>query len=50
MFQHHQIKFLIAEESTMRQDERKLIEKLKIKIHGVNRNPMTPSTLTEKNW
>ncbi|CAK9816014.1 Nonsense-mediated mRNA decay factor SMG9 [Anthophora plagiata] len=38
------------EESTMRQDERKLIEKLKIKIHGVNRNPMTPSTLTEKNW
>ncbi|XP_076756945.1 nonsense-mediated mRNA decay factor SMG9 [Xylocopa sonorina] len=38
------------EEPTMRQNERKLIEKLKTKIHGVNRNPMTPTTLTEKNW
>ncbi|OAD57874.1 Protein SMG9 [Eufriesea mexicana] len=38
------------EEFTMRQNEKKLIEKLKTKIHGVNRNSMTPSTLTEKNW
>lgn len=37
-------------EPTMRQNEKKLIEKLKTKIHGVNRNPMTPTTLTEKNW
>ncbi|XP_034190373.1 nonsense-mediated mRNA decay factor SMG9 [Osmia lignaria lignaria] len=38
------------EEPTMHYNEKKLIEKLKTKIHGVNRNPMTPSTLTEKNW
>ncbi|XP_017888871.1 protein SMG9 [Ceratina calcarata] len=38
------------EESPMRQNEKKLIEKLKIKIHGINKNPMTPSSLTEKNW
>ncbi|XP_043786151.1 protein SMG9 isoform X3 [Apis laboriosa] len=38
------------EEFTMRQNGKKLIEKLKTKIHGVNRNSMTPSTLTEKNW
>ncbi|KZC14600.1 Protein SMG9 [Dufourea novaeangliae] len=38
------------EETAMRQNEKKLIERLKTKIHGVNRNPMTPSTLTEKNW
>lgn len=41
---------IVSEEPTMRQNEKKLIEKLKTKIHGVNRNPMTPSTLTEKNW
>lgn len=34
----------------MRQNGKKLIEKLKTKIHGVNRNSMTPSTLSEKNW
>lgn len=34
----------------MRQNEKKLIEKLRTKIHGVTRNPMTLSTLTEKNW
>lgn len=38
------------EEPTMRQSEEKLIDKLRTKIHGVSRNPMTPSTLTEKNW
>ncbi|KAG7212657.1 hypothetical protein KM043_012939 [Ampulex compressa] len=38
------------EEPTMRQNEKKLIEKLRTKIHGVTRNPMTLSTLTEKNW
>ncbi|XP_050492529.1 nonsense-mediated mRNA decay factor SMG9 isoform X6 [Bombus huntii] len=38
------------EEVTIRQNEKKLIEKLKTKIHGVTRNPMTPSTLTEKDW
>ncbi|XP_011301214.1 protein SMG9 [Fopius arisanus] len=27
-----------------------LIERLRIKIHGVSRHPMTPATLTEKNW
>lgn len=36
--------------SPTRQNVRKLIEKLKTKIHGASRNPMTPSTLTEKNW
>ena len=41
---------IASEEPTMRQNEKKLIEKLKTKIHGVSRNPMTPSTLTEKNW
>lgn len=38
------------EEPALTQNERKLMEKLKTKIHGVTRNPMTPSTLTEKNW
>ncbi|KAK1116520.1 hypothetical protein K0M31_018983 [Melipona bicolor] len=38
------------EELTIRQNRKKLIEKLKTKIHGVTRNPMTPTTLTEKNW
>lgn len=41
---------IVNEESAMRQDEKKLIERLKTKIHGVSRNPMTPTTLTEKNW
>ncbi|XP_053982442.1 nonsense-mediated mRNA decay factor SMG9 [Hylaeus volcanicus] len=41
---------IVNEEPTMRQNEKKLIEKLRTKIHGVNRNQMTPSTLTEKNW
>ncbi|KAL6433610.1 hypothetical protein ACFW04_006594 [Cataglyphis niger] len=27
-----------------------LIDKLRTKIHGVTRNPMTPSVLTEKSW
>ncbi|XP_078041813.1 nonsense-mediated mRNA decay factor SMG9 [Augochlora pura] len=38
------------EESPMHQNEKKLIERLKTKIHGVSKNPMTPATLTEKNW
>ncbi|XP_076300529.1 nonsense-mediated mRNA decay factor SMG9 [Lasioglossum baleicum] len=41
---------IVNEESAMRQNEKKLIERLKTKIHGVSRNPMTPTTLTEKNW
>ena len=39
-----------SEEPTIRQNRKKLMEKLKTKIHGVARNPMTPTTLTEKNW
>ncbi|XP_050596566.1 nonsense-mediated mRNA decay factor SMG9 isoform X1 [Bombus affinis] len=38
------------DEVTIHQNEKKLIEKLRTKIHGVTRNPMTPSTLTEKDW
>ncbi|XP_068985671.1 nonsense-mediated mRNA decay factor SMG9 isoform X4 [Bombus flavifrons] len=41
---------IVNEEVTIHQNEKKLIEKLKTKIHGVTRNPMTPSTLTEKDW
>ncbi|XP_033223438.1 protein SMG9 [Belonocnema kinseyi] len=37
-------------EPTFHENEKQLIEKLRIKIHGVARNAMTPSTLTEKNW
>ncbi|XP_032667762.1 protein SMG9 isoform X2 [Odontomachus brunneus] len=32
------------------ESEKSLINKLRQKIHGVTRNPMTPSVLTEKNW
>lgn len=37
----------------LRTDEKsqnELIEELRTKIHGVTRNPMTPTALTEKNW
>ncbi|XP_058799585.1 nonsense-mediated mRNA decay factor SMG9 [Phymastichus coffea] len=37
-------------EYTFHDDEKQLIDKLKKKIHGVTRNTMTPSNLTEKNW
>ncbi|XP_014208604.1 protein SMG9 [Copidosoma floridanum] len=32
------------------EDEYKLTDQLKRKIHGVTRNAMTPSNLTERNW
>ncbi|EZA58166.1 hypothetical protein DMN91_011703 [Ooceraea biroi] len=32
------------------ESEKSLVEKLRRKIHGVPRNPMTPSVLTEKTW
>ena len=38
------------DEPTFHENEKQLIEKLRMKIHGVARNAMTPSTLTEKNW
>lgn len=37
-------------EATFHENEKQLIEKLRKKIHGVTRNAMTPTTLTEKNW
>ncbi|XP_034934513.1 protein SMG9 [Chelonus insularis] len=37
-------------EPIMHDNEKDLIEKLRNKIHGVSRNSLTPSTLTEKNW
>ncbi|XP_024939279.1 protein SMG9 isoform X3 [Cephus cinctus] len=38
------------DEPSLRENETKLIEKLRMKIHGVSRNSMTPTALTEKNW
>ncbi|XP_011153344.1 protein SMG9 [Harpegnathos saltator] len=32
------------------ESEKSLLDKLRRKIHGVTKNPMTPSVLTEKNW
>ncbi|XP_051163003.1 nonsense-mediated mRNA decay factor SMG9 [Leptopilina boulardi] len=40
----------VETETTFHENEKQLIEKLRMKIHGVTRNAMTPSTLTEKNW
>ncbi|XP_001600565.2 protein SMG9 [Nasonia vitripennis] len=37
-------------QSSFHENEQQLIEKLRRKIHGVTRNAMTPSNLTEKNW
>ncbi|KAK0076268.1 hypothetical protein PV325_005667 [Microctonus aethiopoides] len=39
-----------GDESIIHSNEKELIEKLRSKIHGIPRNPMTPSTLTEKTW
>nr|XP_031830020.1 protein SMG9 [Nomia melanderi] len=41
---------IVNEETPMYQNEKKLIERLKTKIHGISKNPMTPSPLTERNW
>ncbi|XP_012217709.1 nonsense-mediated mRNA decay factor SMG9 isoform X2 [Linepithema humile] len=38
------------EDMTFCETEKSLIDKLRIKIHGVPRNPMTPSVLTERSW
>ncbi|XP_044018021.1 protein SMG9 [Aphidius gifuensis] len=38
------------DEPTIHENEKELIEKLRRKIHGITRNPMTPAILTEKNW
>ncbi|KAF7400553.1 protein SMG9 [Vespula maculifrons] len=38
------------DEYNVQENEKRLIEQLRMKIHGVSRHPMTPSTLTEKNW
>lgn len=40
----------VLAESTLLEDKEQLVEKLRRKIHGVTRNAMTPSNLTEKNW
>lgn len=40
----------ILEETAFCESQSDLIERLKRKIHGVARNAMTPSTLSEKNW
>lgn len=40
----------IAEDKTFCENEKSLIDKLRTKIHGVPRNSITPSVLTEKNW
>ncbi|XP_011494881.1 PREDICTED: protein SMG9 isoform X2 [Ceratosolen solmsi marchali] len=37
-------------ESMFYENENELIAKLRKKIHGISRNAMTPSNLTEKNW
>ncbi|XP_074111432.1 nonsense-mediated mRNA decay factor SMG9 [Cotesia typhae] len=47
--------FLIPEiksqsEPIIHENEKELIQKLRNKIHGILRNPLTPSALTEKNW
>ncbi|XP_015116940.1 protein SMG9 [Diachasma alloeum] len=38
------------ETPTFHESYKNLIEKLRFKIHGISRHPMTPGTLTEKNW
>lgn len=38
------------EDKTFCENEKSLIDKLRTKIHGVPRNSITPSVLTEKNW
>lgn len=38
------------EEPSLRQNEKKLIEKLRMKIHSVSRKPMTEGAWTEKSW
>ncbi|XP_071632718.1 nonsense-mediated mRNA decay factor SMG9 isoform X2 [Temnothorax longispinosus] len=38
------------EDKTFCENEESLIDKLRTKIHGVPRNSITPSVLTEKNW
>ncbi|XP_014482978.1 PREDICTED: protein SMG9 [Dinoponera quadriceps] len=38
------------DEAFFGESEKSLVDKLRRKIHGVTRNPMTPSVLTEKNW
>lgn len=40
----------ITEDIFFGESEKSLINKLRQKIHGITRNPMTPSVLTEKNW
>ncbi|XP_012252963.2 nonsense-mediated mRNA decay factor SMG9 isoform X2 [Athalia rosae] len=41
---------ITSEDLVIHESEAKLIEKLRMRIHGVSRNPMTPAVLTEKNW
>ncbi|KAL6258206.1 hypothetical protein P5V15_010134 [Pogonomyrmex californicus] len=38
------------EDMTFCENEKSLIDTLRMKIHGVPRNSITPSVLTEKNW
>ncbi|XP_039313533.1 protein SMG9 isoform X1 [Solenopsis invicta] len=38
------------EDMTFCESEESLIDRLRTKIHGVSRNSITPSVLTEKNW
>lgn len=40
----------IAEDMTFCENEESLIHKLRTKIHGVSRNSIMPSVLTERNW
>jgi protein SMG9 len=41
---------LFVEDIIFCENEKVLIEKLRTKIHGISRNPMTPSVLTERSW
>jgi len=41
---------IVAEDMIFCENEKSLIDKLRTKIHGVTRNLMTPSVLTEKSW
>jgi protein SMG9 len=44
------IKKYILGDSMFYENENQLIQKLRNKIHGISRNALTPSNLTEKNW
>lgn len=40
----------LSDASTFHEKETVLLDRLRMKIHGVCRNALTPSTMTEKNW